>query len=145
MGASGHSIANANKKLRMRKIAAHKAIEHDAPASKVLHSKIRVNSPLKKSVESIKAPMYDSKEWVALVAAGKKGEDLIAEQIRNAHDARADLIVDGRPIEVKFYSRNGREVTTAERVAAAQARRVADQKRGLETPDWIVRLSDADL
>ena len=36
----------------------------------------------------------------------------------------------------------GRIISHAARVAAARARCVADQKRGITTPDWIVELAE---
>ena len=36
----------------------------------------------------------------------------------------------------------GRLVSQAERVAAARTRVVVDRRRGVETPEWIVRLAD---
>ena len=40
-----------------------------------------------------------------------------------------------------YRASSGRPVSQAERVAAAQTRVAADQKRGVVTPDWIVELA----
>jgi hypothetical protein len=55
-----------------------------------------------------------------------------------------DPVVDLDESVVYRSASSGRVVSQAERVAAAGARVVADRKRGMETPAWIVELSGKD-
>lgn len=53
----------------------------------------------------------------------------------------ADASPNGSNSKVYRSTRTGQIVTQAERIAAARARIVADDIRGLETEPWIVELS----
>lgn len=63
-----------------------------------------------------------------------------------ADEQRDDATTGGsepaRPAQTVYRSRiTGRIVTQAERIAAARARIVADEIRGIETEPWIVELA----
>jgi len=66
-------------------------------------------------------------------------EAMMADEPR---DASADEEKSERPRQTVYRSRiTGRIVTQGERIAAARARIVADEIRGIETEPWIVELA----
>ncbi|MCU4671269.1 hypothetical protein ACFQRL_01530 [Microbacterium fluvii] len=79
-----------------------------------------------------------------LAASGQRRSEALVGQLKTAGPNDVDFVIDGMPVQVKFYSKSGREVTPPERAAAAQARVSADEKRGLETPAWIKELSSGE-
>ena len=147
MGEIRKTAALKSKRHRWTSASTSKKVAGTEPVTKRVafthEPRIRTSVPVTKTVDATSTETAAPAMWQQLAAEGKKTERMLVEQLRRAEAGATDLNVGGIPIEVKYYTSTGREVSTTERIAAARARRVADDNRGIETPDWIVRLSDS--
>lgn len=74
--------------------------------------------------------------------SGKRARKATARQVSVISDGASARVEPTATRHVKGYrTADGRFVSQGERVAAAQARVVADRRRGQSTPAWIAELA----